>query len=441
MPLTGSPAAPPVALAVVDPFQPKHKLAGLPHNSGFPEGHDSYNSMCCARDGKIYYVLSADKHDVGGRMFCFNPKTDQITFVGDLTEACGENGKHSIVQGKSHANLVEADGKLFFSTHVGFYAIVDGMEKTGIPPAGWNPYPGGHLLSYDLATGKFESHAIAPEHEGILTFNLDTHRGRAFCLTWPHGIFFRFDYATRDLRSFGKTCAQGEAGKGPEFRTICRSICVDPNDGSAYYSTSEGDIFRYRADTDSVQKVAGDNLRKDYFGIYDPASPGHMGYNWRQTLWCRADGQIYGVHGNSGHLFRFDPKLERIEMLDRITSEPSKASGMFDEFSYGYLGFGLAPDGRTIYYLTGGPIYENGKRVRGKATTAKGEAKGLENLHLITYDIPKREYHDHGAIFYPDGQRPLYVNSLAIGLDGTAYFLARVTDDSHTRSDLVSVKP
>jgi hypothetical protein len=150
---------------------------------------------------------------------------------------------------------------------------------------------------------------------------------------------------------------------------------------------------------------------------------------------------IYGVHGNSGYLFRFDPRLERIEMLDRITSEPSKASGMFDEFSYGYLGFGLAPDGRTIYYLTGGPIYENGQRVKGKATTAKGEAKGLENLHLITYDIPKRQYRDHGAIFYPDGQRPLYVNSLAIGLDGTAYFLARITEKGHTRSDLVRVKP
>jgi hypothetical protein len=28
---------------------------------------------------------------------------------------------------------------------------------------------------------------------------------------------------------------------------------------------------------------------------------------------------------------------------------------MFDEFSYGYLGFTLGPDEQTIYYLTGGP--------------------------------------------------------------------------------------
>jgi hypothetical protein len=26
-------------------------------------------------------------------------------------------------------------------------------------------------------------------------------------------------------------------------------------------------------------------MKKDYFGLYDPTSPGHMGYNWRQTVW------------------------------------------------------------------------------------------------------------------------------------------------------------
>ena len=429
------------AFASADPFQPAHKLVGITHDSGFADGHDPYNGMGCASDGKIYYVLSADKFDVGARMFCFDPATGQIKFLGDLTAACGEQGKKSIVQGKSHLNFVESNGKLFFATHLGFYSSVDGMEKMGIPPPGWTEYPGGHLLSYDPKTEKFENYGVAPDREGILAFNLDTKRARGFGLTWPSGIFFRFDYARHDLKSFGRTCALGEAGKGPDYRTVCRSIAVNPADGSAWYSTSEGNIFHYRADTDSVEAVKGDNLKKDYFGIYDYTSPGHMGYNWRQTFFRAADQMVYGVHGNSGYLFRFDPRQERVEVLDRITSEPSKASGMFDQFSYGYLGFGLAHDGKTVYYLTGGPIYENGRRVAGKASTAMGEAKGLEDLHLVTYDLDRREYRDHGAIYYPNGERPLYVNSLAIGLDGTAYFLARITENGHTRSDLVSVKP
>ncbi|MCC6152240.1 MAG: hypothetical protein IT367_00675, partial [Candidatus Hydrogenedentes bacterium] len=130
-----------------------------------------------------------------------------------------------------------------------------------------------------------------------------------------------------------------------------------------------------------------------------------------------------------------------VEVLQRITSEPSQRSGMFDQFSYGYLGFTLGPDGKTIYYLTGGPIYENGKRVAGKSDTAMGEVKGREDIHLITYDIPAKQYRDRGAIFYENGDRPINVNSIAVAKDGTIGFLARMTENGATRTDLVTLEP
>lgn len=427
--------------AAQDPFQPRNKLTGRTFNSGFADAHDTYNGMGCGSDGNIYYVLSSEKYDVGAKMYGFDPKTQKVRLVGDLTEACGEKGKNTIVQGKSHVNFVEMGGKLYFSTHIGFYSIIDGMEKMGIPPAGWRPYPGGHLLAYDLKSGKFQDFGVGPEGEGILTTSMDTKRGRLYGITWPKGFFFRYDLAKKNWKNFGLFAAQGEDGKGANYRTLCRSIAVNTDDGSAYFSNSNGDIFRYDYSQDKVEQVKGEDLRKDYFGIYDPTSPGHMGYNWRQTFYRPADKMIYGVHGNSGYLFRFDPARPRIEVLERITSEVSKASGMFDQFSYGYLGFAPGHDGRTIYYLTGGPIYQDGRRVAGKTSTAMGEAKGLENLHLITYDVPTMKYRDHGAIFYENGQRPLYVNSIAVGLDGTVYFLARITEGGKTRTDLVSVKP
>jgi hypothetical protein len=429
-----------LAGAADDPFQPRVKLTARTYNSSFADAHDTYNGMGCGSDGHIYYVLSAEKFDVGARMYGFDPATRRIRQVGDLTEACGEKGKNTIVQGKSHVNFVEMGGKLYFSTHIGFYSIIDGMEKMGIPPPGWKPYPGGHLLSYDLKSGKFEDFGVAPDREGILTTSMDTKRGRLYGITWPKGYFFRYDLAKKEWKNFGLFAAQGEDGKGEAYRTLCRSIAVNLDDGAAYFSISTGDIFRYDYAADKVVPVKGEDLRKDYFGIYDPTSPGHMGYNWRQTFYRPADRMIYGVHGNSGYLFRFDPARPRLEVLERITSEVSKASGMFDQFSYGYLGFAPGPDGRTIFYLTGGPIYKDGRRVAGKTSTAMGEAKGLENLHLITYDIPTQKYRDHGAIFYENGERPLYVNSIAIGLDSTVYFLARITEGGRTRTDLVSVK-
>jgi hypothetical protein len=415
------------------------KISARTYNSGFALGHDSYNGMGTGSDGRIYYVLSSENIDQGAKMFCLDPKTQKIAELGDITEACGEKGMKAIPQGKSHVNFIEANGKLYFATHVGVYSIVEGKETMGIPPAGYKPYPGGHLLAFELKSGRFEDLGIAPNREGVLTFNMDSRRGRLFALTWPSGIFYRYDLATKNQKSFGKQCAEGEDGVGATYRTVCRSIAVDLDDGSAYFTTSEGTILRYDAAKDTVAPVEGEDMRKDYFGLYDPTSPGHMGYNWRQTFWRAKDKMIYGVHGNSGYLFRFDPRAPRLEVLDRITSEPSQRSGMFDQFSYGYLGFALGPDGRTIHYLTGGPIYIDGKRLAGKATTAMGEAKGLENLHVITYDIEKLKYTDHGAVFYENGQRPLYVNAITIGKDGTVYTLPRITEGGTTRSDLVAI--
>ncbi len=418
---------------------PAPRLTARTYDSGFPEAHDTYNGMGAASDGKIYYVLSSESIDVGAQMFCFDPVAGKIRHLGDLTEACGQKGSKAIPQGKSHVNFVEADGKLYFATHVGVYSIVDGMEKMGIPPEGYKPYPGGHLLAYEMKSGKFEDLARAPEREGVLAMNMDTNHGRIFGLTWPSGYFFRYDLAKGNMKNFGKGCAEGEDGKGATYRTICRSICVDPASGRAWLTTSEGTILFHQPETDSLQAVQGEDLKKDYFGLYDPASPGHMGYNWRQTVWYPREKVIYGVHGNSGYLFRFDPAVPRVEVLERLTSEPSRRSGMFDQFSYGYLGFALGPDGRTLHYLTGAPIYLEGKRLAGKSSTAMGEAKGLEDLHLITYDIPKGEYHDRGGIFYENGQRPLYVNSIAVGRNRNVYFLARITQNGRTRTDLVEV--
>jgi hypothetical protein len=406
------------------------------HDSGFALAHDTYNGMGTGSDGKIYYVLSSQSYDVGAKMFCYDPTADKVESLGDITEACGEKDSKTIVQGKSHVNFVEQGGKLYFATHVGYYSIIDGMEKIGIPPQGWKPYPGGHFLAFDMASRKFEDLAIAPRGEGIISMTMDTGRRRLYGLTWPTGYFLRYDLARRELKDLGPVSRQGENSKGENYRTLCRSLVVDPHDGSVYLTNGDGDILRYRYDRDTIEIVAGDDMRKDYFGLYDPTSAGHMGYNWRQTVWYEPEKAVYGVHGNSGYLFRFDPRIPQVEVVDRITSKPSQRSGMFDQFSYGYLGFTLGPDGHTIHYLTGGPVYIEGKRVTGKSKTAMGESKGIENLHLITYDIVARKYTDQGAIFFEDGRRPYYVNSIAVGKDGTVYALSRVTDGPNPRTDL-----
>ncbi|MCP5117422.1 MAG: hypothetical protein GY953_41890, partial [bacterium] len=306
-------------------------------------------------------------------------------------------------------------------------------------PPGYGVYPGGHFLGYEMSTGKFEDLAKAPAEQGILTMTMDTRRGILYGITWPNGYFLRHDLGRAGVRDLGPVSKDGEAGHGESYRTLCRAMVVNPDDGAVYFTTSDGDILCYRLESDAIRPLEAEDLRKDYFGRYDPASPGHMGYNWRQAVWHEPEKAVYAVHGNSGYLFRFDPAAGRVDVLDRLTSTPSRRSGMFDKFYYGYLGFTLGPDGRTLHYLTGGVIYQDGKPQVARKALAVG-SQGEEDLHLITYDIPTGAYTDHGAIFFEDGQRPSYVNSIAVGDDGAVYALSRITEEGHTRTDLIQMQ-
>ncbi|MEN8229150.1 MAG: hypothetical protein ABFS38_13410 [Bacteroidota bacterium] len=407
--------------------------------SGFDLAHDTYNTLSPASDGRIYYCLSSQSIDVGGQLYTYDPAGDQIEHLGDLTEICGEAGTKAIPQGKCHSNFYESKGKLYVSTHAGYYQMIDGMESMVTdPPEGYQCYPGGHIISYDLADGHFEDLVKVPDGEAIVTMTMDTERDQIYAISWPKGYLLHYDVEKDQIRNLGSYFEGGEAGKpGEDYRVLCRSMVVDPRDGALYFSIPEGNILRYDPTTDAVEKLEGVDLRLDYFGKYDPTGPGSMQYNWRRIVWYAPEGVAYGVHGNSGYLFRFDPGLRKVEIVQRITSEPSQKSGMFDQFSYGYLGFELGPDGETLYYLTGGPIFVEGKRVKGVDEIAMGAARGLENLHLVTYHIPTGTYKDNGPIFYEDGSRPTYVNSIAIGPRGSVYTLARFEHNGTVIEDLV----
>src|SRR5450759_5344338 len=201
---------------------PDAKLIATVYNSGFEHAHDTYNGLSSASDGKIYYVLCSQLIDVAGQMYSFDPKTGKIEHLGDLTEICGEKDMKVVAQGKSHVNFVESKGKLYFATHLGYYSIINGMEKTGVPEKGYKAYRGGHLLAYDMKNKTFEDLGIGPNHEGIITMNMDTQRGLIYGLSWPTGILFRYDVAKKELKNLGPFTGKGEDGVGKDFRVVCR---------------------------------------------------------------------------------------------------------------------------------------------------------------------------------------------------------------------------
>lgn len=394
-------------------------LAARWHDAGFT-GDDSYNAVTAASDGKIYYVIAAHKIDMGARMYSYDPATGKVTQLADLTEASGEKGLKAVPQGKSHVDFYEHKGKLYFATHMGYYQVIDGKELVGVPPAGYKPYPGGHFLAYDMATGKIEKLASAPAGEGIITMAMDKRKGRLYGLTWPSAHFIVYDLAKKELKDLGLTAGLGEKGVGDMFRVVCRSIAVDPVYGTGFFSDSTGLVWRYgwAKQEKELETIPGCSLKRPILGSWDPNKPAHMGYNWRQTVWYGPGKVFYATHGMTGYLLQFDPRAGVAEVVTRIASEKSIASGQYEEFPYGYLGLTLGPDGHTLYFLTGTP---------------KGE-----EIRFVTYHIPTKKYTDHGALVLDDGRRPTWAQSIAVGRDKRIYTVSKLMDKGKLKVDLLS---
>jgi hypothetical protein len=387
------------------------------HPAGFAEADDSYNGLTAASDGKIYYALCSHRIDVGAQLYSYDPATGQVTHLADLTAASGEKGRKTVPQGKVHVNFYEHKGKLYFATHLGYYRTVAGKEMAGAPPQGYLPYPGGHFLAYDMATGKIENLATAPGGEGIITMTMDTQHGILYGLTWPSAHLLTYDLAKRQLQDVGPTAGLGESGTGPAYRVVCRAMGVDLYNG-VIFSTSTGDIYHYGGKAKGLEKATAASLKRDILGKWDPDQAGQMAYNWRQLVWDPATQVFYGTHGSTGYLFRFDPRSEQLDVIDRIASAKTRRSGLYDSFPYGYLGLTMGPDGHTLYYLTGTPLGEE--------------------IRFVTYDTRSGKYRDHGALALDDGTRPAWAQSIAVGRDKRIYVVSKAEEGGKTRTDLLS---
>eukprot|EP00462_Mataza_sp_D1_P011899 CAMPEP_0175159244 /NCGR_PEP_ID=MMETSP0087-20121206/23298_1 /TAXON_ID=136419 /ORGANISM="Unknown Unknown, Strain D1" /LENGTH=376 /DNA_ID=CAMNT_0016447239 /DNA_START=34 /DNA_END=1164 /DNA_ORIENTATION=+ len=362
--------------------------------------------------------------------------------------------------------------------------MVDGMETLPAPQGATGAYPGGCFLSYLPVAGQFVNHGRVPHGEGVITLAVDHARRSMVGLTWPRGLLVRCDMHPAPTASASASPSSSTEpqlltqqppgqknmwmfdypGRGEgesvhpssgQYRCVCRSLAVDPRTGCAYWSNTKGDVLMLDPNTGDGGKVSvllsgEEGLVRDYFGSWDPEAPGTMAYHWRQVQWVEGyrGGCIVGIHGNTGYLFELfvpgpgqKPTSAKLQLVDRITSLPSRTCGMEDQFSYGYLGFAVAgPENNpVVFYLTGAPKFGyDGRRIAGKASTAKGESKGDEHLHLVTFQLASRTYRDHGPIFFRDRPGyPTYCNSLAVDYNqNRLYALARLPNG---RTDLFRI--
>lgn len=360
-------------------------------DGNFLYGDSNYNGITYASDGNVYYVICSHNRKSGAQLFRYDPRIGTVENVADLTTIVGEDRTKVVNQGKVHCDLYEHKGKLWFGTHAGAY------DRT---------YPGGHFMSYDLQTGKFQDFGIAAPNEGLVAVSMDTLRNRMYAVTWPGYSFLYLDINTGKVERWMEAIAPTEQ-QGP------RSLGVDPNTGNVYWHSMFSTIQVYDYQNDEVSTLEKPNFKNPMFNI--PLGKKGVNYSvgvaWRSVKWNAKYQKFYAIMYYSDWLVSFDPRSGELEILDRIPAAPNKKSGGTD---YTSLAFEISKDGETIYYIA------PDSKLNADGTSADSE------IRLVTYNIARRQYTDHGPIELSDGRRPRYCQGLDVADNDMLYIVGWV---------------
>jgi hypothetical protein len=351
------------------------------------QGASNYGCLAHAGDGAIYYTLGSREADGEARLLRFDPGTRLTTLVAHLSSAVGEAPPATIPQGKTHVGLFEHSGRLYTATHIGYYKRRLGRELPAAPP-GRGRYPGGHLVAYDLTSGRIDDLARAPAEEGIIAMTLDRRRGQISALTWPGGLLLTYQLESGQLRDHGPVFGAGEWGRhlGLRWRRICRTIVHDPDSGDVYWSDDDGCLFALRHGSQTIELVRR-RLAED---------SGATG--WRALIWRESERAFYGILSGSCWLFRFEPAARKVELLDQLRPRSVRRRLRLNQSPT--LALRLAEDGETLLYLATGP----------GLLTATGRINST--VHLLTYHLPSRTTREHGILRLPDGRYPVLAESI-----------------------------
>ena len=120
---------------------------------------------------------------------------------------------------------------------------------------------------------------------------------------------------------------------------------------------------------------------------------------WRTIVWDGTEKVFYGVHWASSWLFRFDPAADTIAPVMRWG--PIGKTVMDDA----QLGLAMGP-GRVLYGFVHSPAVK---------------ANVQRSVHLITLDLERRRFEDHGRVVGPAGRVLMFAESCAVAANGDVY--------------------
>ncbi len=319
----------------------------FPLNTYAREYDGQWQGIAVASDGNCYFGASSHSDRQGGGFFRYDLRTKELVMIAkDLSRLCGEDPPATVPQGKIHSPIVEANGWLYFATHLGMYND-DGKSQ----------FTGSRVLAYELATGKFRDYGVLrPGYSIYSAIAVDAGRQLLYAVVMPlkredvmkDGThIYRLDLRNGSKRDLGVVRPSGTESN------FCLWMFVDAA-GDCWFTmkNENGSLFRVRAEADRIERW-GEALPKGQFGLNRKwvPWPDERNWTWAQALpdhrclfamgayHYNRETATNGFHGDE-YLWRFDP-----------TQNIESGAAMKE---LGYIGpnfLGLALGGDRVYVI------------------------------------------------------------------------------------------
>lgn len=355
-----------------------------------------------ASDGSCYFACSSHANNRGSALFRYDPSTGTLKLIcEDITAVCGEDPTRTPPQGKIRSDLVEANGWLYFGTHLANYWLE--AERS---------YTGGHVVGYHLATGQFRDYGVV--HRNLTVYSgvaVDPRRSwlYVYVTPYPHGE------STHLYRIHLKSGTKQDLGVVHPGEGVSHFLFVD-RDGNCWFASTGagGTLFCARGANGRLDRWP-DMLPRAYSwqNASEKQKDDGRCMRWGQSL-PDSDGHhclltMEASTGDSGDVLWF---------LDTSRTLPDAFRPLA---RIGLTELGLTVNSGSTYFIQQGyakplervrskPI----QRIIARIASALMMIGAYPGLHLWAMRLDGRSLTDLGLIVDQDGRKPTRIESLAV---------------------------
>ena len=359
-----------------------------------------WSALYGAKSGKVYIGLCT--HAEAAHFYEFDPATETMRHIVDLTELHDERGEGINTNGKIHVRMGEDnEGNVYFGSL---------NEDTGPECIDPSSYLGAFWYRYNPKLDKVEVLGKISRHFGLLGMVMDPKWMRLYGLA-EDGHLYMHDIKGRFTRDLGKPVAQ---------------------------------IWRYDPKTDEVVDLPNIRLECDNRVLPRTMSKPMIDRKviWRVIEWDPVDKCAYGIIGGNSMLFRYDVHNGPEGKIDYIT--PLTAPQYWNETNvrqipFATLAFTISTDHRIYFAPTAsgsfdyvGTSWDVHDEEKFQAKLAGGYFPPVS--YLMRYDLQKKKREPLGLMVTEAGNLCFGLGGACTGQkDGRIYFVGAIEEKDASR--------